>query len=135
MFFLIWAGLCLPGTTYSQSNSQPVLDTYLSVFKTNTADDLPLADDVTFLGALLPEPIVGRDQVIVFLNRVAPSVQLTQVKQAFESPSGACAELVFALQDGDLIMEEAHCIRIRDGEIVSIRLYFDPRPLLEASGT
>lgn len=130
----VWIWLIWPGMAASSESRQSLLDAYFSVFETKAADPLPLAEDATFFGSLLSEPIVGRDEVVAFLNRVAPSVQLKEVKQSFESDEGACAELVFLVQADDLAMEEAHCLKIRDGEIQSIRLYYDPRPLLEDSG-
>ena len=135
VFLLFWVWLIWSETAVSDQSKQPFLDAYLAVFETKTADQLPLAADATFIGSLLSEPIVGKDQVVSFLNRVAPSVQLKQVKQSFEGDGGACAELVFVFQNQDVTLEEAHCIRIGDGKITSIRLYYDPRPLLESSGT
>ncbi|MEM1174123.1 MAG: nuclear transport factor 2 family protein [Pseudomonadota bacterium] len=122
-----------PAVAVSVESKQPILDAYFTVFETKTADHLPLADDATFFGALLAEPIVGRDQVIAFLNRVAPSVQLKDIKQAYEGDTGGCAELVFVFEGQGVTLEEAHCLTISDGKITAIRLYFDPRPLLEAS--
>lgn len=121
--------------TASSDHPQTILKAYFSVFETKSANDLPLSEDATFYGALLPEPIVGREAIIAFLNRVAPSVELKEVKQAFEGENGACAELVFAFLGAGITLEEAHCLKIDDGKIVSIRLYYDPRPLLEASGS
>ncbi|MEM6514101.1 MAG: nuclear transport factor 2 family protein [Pseudomonadota bacterium] len=124
-----------PGKAVSKDDEYTVLNAYFSVFETKSANDLPLSEDATFYGALLPEPIVGREAIIAFLNRVAPSVELKEVKQAFEGESGACAELVFTFSGAGVTLEEAHCLKIDEGQIVSIRLYYDPRPLLEASGS
>lgn len=132
--FLLWLSLVWPATTVADETNQPILNAYFSVFETKMADQLPLAESATFFGSLLSEPIVGKKEVISFLNRVAPSVKLEQVKQSFEGDNGACAELVFVFQSQDVTLEEAHCIRIKDGKITSIRLYYDPRPLLEVSG-
>ncbi|MEL7312615.1 MAG: hypothetical protein AAFN07_13970 [Pseudomonadota bacterium] len=130
-FVLVISALLLcPAEALAGEHDYPILDAYLSVFRSKVADELPLSDDVTFYGSLLPEPIVGRNQVITFFNKVAPSVQLRQVKQAFEGANGACAELVFYFEGADVLLEEAHCIQIKDGKILSIRLYYDPRPLM-----
>ena len=119
------------GPAAEASNPSPnLLGAYLAVFEAEAADALPLADDASFYGALLPAPIVGRDEVRAFLNRVAPSVELLEVRQQFEGPDGACAELLFRF--GELELEEAHCLKFEDGQIAAIRLYYDPRPLLSS---
>ena len=131
LWFVLGVWFCCPALAASQD--QPLLTAYLSIFNSNVADDLPLSDGVTFYGSLLSEPIRGRDNVVVFLNRVTPSIQLKEVKQAYEGTTGACAELVFVLHEQDITLEEAHCMQIRNGQIEAIRLYYDPRPLMEAS--
>ena len=130
VFLAIGVWLFWSDEAASKDHERPILEAYFLVFDTKSANDLPLSEDATFFGSLLSEPITGRDQVVAFLNRVAPSVELKQVKQAFEGPYGACAELVFFFQAQDVTLEEAHCIKIRDGKILSIRLYYDPRPLM-----
>ncbi|MEL7393364.1 MAG: hypothetical protein AAFU81_02100 [Pseudomonadota bacterium] len=112
----------------AHSAPPPVLDEYLRVFEEKSTDHLVLTDDASFFGALLSDPIVGDQEIIAFLNRVLPSLELVEVKQAHQGLNGACAELVFQFGDQDL--EEAHCITFEQGAISSIRLYFDPRPLL-----
>ena len=116
----------LAGCVHAEST--PVLDEYLSVFNEKTTANLPLSDDASFYGPLLSEPIVGNDEVAQFLDRVLPSLELVRVKQALEGDGGACAELVFGF--GDRELEEVHCIEFQQGAITSLRLYFDPRPLL-----
>ncbi|MEM1380409.1 MAG: hypothetical protein AAGH41_07285 [Pseudomonadota bacterium] len=107
---------------------EALLSIYIDVFDKNAVDGLPLAENVTFSGPLLAEPIVGRDQVAAFLSQVSPSVAVIEVRQSFEGPEGGCAEL--ALRVGDRDVEEVHCVTFDDGAISAIRLYFDPRPLL-----
>lgn len=119
-----------PGLIVGSTNDQPMLDQYLAVFIDKSADDLPLTDGATFYGALLPAPIVGRDEVTAFLNRVSPAVDLVEVRQRFEGESGACAELLFRF-GGGVELEEAHCLTIQGDNISAIRLYYDPRPLLD----
>ena len=104
------------------------MDQYLTVFTEKTTDNLLLSDDASFYGPLLSEPIVGNDEIVQFLDQVLPSFELVQVKQALEGDDGACAELVFRY--GDLELEEVHCMDFQQGVISSIRLYFDPRPIL-----
>lgn len=107
-----------------------LIDQYLSVFDQNSADDLPLTDDASFDGALLDEPIIGRDNVIAFLNRVSPGVEFTQIVHRFETDKGACLEARVEFSGVDGTLEEAHCFDIEDGKIAAVRLYYDPRPLL-----
>jgi len=109
------------------------LDRYLAALEEQTGAELPLSEEVTFNGSLLPQPIVGREQVLGFLNQVLPSIELTDIKQRLEGPDGACAELVFHFPERGVSLDEVHCLTIKDGSITAIRLYFDPRPYLEAT--
>ncbi|MEO1040710.1 MAG: nuclear transport factor 2 family protein [Pseudomonadota bacterium] len=124
-------GLGLISTTAAQSQETPVFDTYFTLFETLSADHLPLTEDVTFDGTLLSDTIVGRENVVSFLNRAVPSlgIQSVAIQQRFETADGACAELIFTYETRGTV-EYAHCLEIEDGEISAIRLYFDPRPFL-----
>ena len=122
----------LSSVATAEDSKTPVFDAYFTVFEGGSADNLPLTDDVMFDGSLLPEPIAGRDAVVLFLNRVVPSLGIMSidVKQIFETRDGACAELVFNYETLGQV-EYAHCLEIAGGEISAIRLYFDPRPFLD----
>ena len=118
----------LVSTSAAAETHNPVLEQYLDVYMNKSTSGLVLSEQATFYGALLSEPIVGREQIIAFLDRVLPSVELLEVKQVFEDAEGGCAELVFRI-DG-VRAEEAHCLRIDQQAVSGIRLYYDPRPLL-----
>ena len=122
---------CVTAMPLAYADTPSVLDQYLALYETESANVLPLTEDVTFDGSLLPEPIMGRDAVVSFLNRVVPSlgIKSVEIQQRFETADGACVEILFDYETlGQL--EYAHCLEIEDGQISAIRLYFDPRPFL-----
>lgn len=125
--FLLYPLLIATSATWAADSK---LQTYLDALRSGSAHDLPLTGDATFYGALLPAPIVGRDAVVSFLNRVLPSITLKEVRQQFEGENGACAELLFEFEGLPEPLEEAHCIEYEGDSISRIRLYYDPRPLI-----
>ena len=143
--------LAFPQSTFaSQIDSKPmamptnadsvdaryIAEAYIDALQEKSMDDLPLATDVTFSGPLLPEPIVGRGPVSAFLNRVAPALASVDVKSINTHDKGACieTEVVFASMP-DRSLPEVACLSVNQGEITGIRLYFDPRPLIDDSET
>ncbi|MEL7312727.1 MAG: nuclear transport factor 2 family protein [Pseudomonadota bacterium] len=111
---------------------QELAEMYVESLSSNQVADLPLSDDVQFHGPLLEEPIEGRQQVLAFLNRVAPSLLRIEAAAIHVSDDGACIETVvqFAGMSDQELMEVA-CLRVTDGNITAIQLYFDPSPFLE----
>jgi len=116
----------------AEDETGSLFDQYFTLYETQSADDLPLADDVTFDGPLLSEAIVGKHNVVAFLNRLVPNLGLQSVEviQRLESDEGACAELLFHYETSGQL-EYAHCLEFEQRKISAIRLYFDPRPFLE----
>ena len=117
-------------------DARHIAEAYIDALQEKSMDDLPLATDVTFSGPLLPEPIVGRGPVSAFLNRVAPALASVDVKSINTHDKGACieTEVVFASMP-DRSLPEVACLSVNQGEITGIRLYFDPRPLIDDSET
>ena len=112
----------------AKAESPSLLDQYLAVFESKTAETVPLAENANFNGPLLAKPLVGRGDVAGFLTRVSTSLEITRVIQRFETLDGACAELVFYVEEQDFTADEVHCLTYEDGQITSVRLYFDPSP-------
>ncbi|MEM6827391.1 MAG: hypothetical protein AAF553_05560 [Pseudomonadota bacterium] len=112
----------------------PVFDQYFTLFEKKSANELPLTDDVTFDGTLLPEAIRGKPAVVGFLNNAVPNLGIKSIKtvQKFETEEGACAELMFDYETRGTV-EYVHCLEIEGGQISAIRLYFDPRPFLNST--
>ena len=129
--FASLAATLLGCTSFAHAQDASLLDEYFTLFETQSANTLPLAETVTFDGTTLPQPIVGRPAVIGFLNQIVPSLGIEEIEvvQRFETLDGACVELVFQYEARDAV-EYAHCLEFENGEITAIRLYFDPRPFL-----
>ena len=126
--FSFAAALVAVSLSTAKAEGPSLLDQYLAVFESKTAETLPLAENASFNGPLLSRPIVGRGDVAGFLTRVSTSLEITQVIQRFETLDGACAELVFYFEEQDFTVDEVHCLTFEDGQITSVRLYFDPSP-------
>ena len=118
-------------TSLAHAQDASLLDEYFALFETQSANTLPLAEDISFDGTTLPAPIVGRPAVVGFLNQIVPRLGIEEITvvQRFETLNGACVELVFEYEARDFV-EYAHCLEFENGEITAIRLYFDPRPFL-----
>ncbi|MEM0928503.1 MAG: hypothetical protein AAGI89_04335 [Pseudomonadota bacterium] len=109
--------------------NEAVAQTFFDGMASGDVEQIKLADAVTFSGPLLNEPLSGKPAVSSFLDGVAAQLSIT-VEQTYLSETGTCSEVTARSASG-IQTEEAICLDIQDGEVTSIRLYFDPRPFLE----
>lgn len=128
------ATLCIADET-ATIGPRELAEIYVKSLNSKQISDLPLSEDVEFDGPLLDNPIQGKQSVLSFLSEVAPFLSQYEASAFHTSESGACIETVVSFEGmGDESLFEVTCLSTEYGKINSIRLYFDPRPLIENSG-
>lgn len=93
---------------------------------------IPLAGDVVYSSPLLPEPIEGEGAVRAHIAAIAPFVSRVELKRALYDGDSAALVIEFESVNG-VVIEGTEFLRIEDGRIREIRVYFDTGPLLRGS--
>lgn len=101
----------------------------IQALDSNDATVVPLAADVAHGGPLQPEPIKGETAVREHLAAIAPFLSRVELKRAlFDGDSAAL--VVEMVGVNGVVIEGAQFLRIEDGRICDIRVYFDTAPLM-----
>ena len=104
-----------------------LLETYIDAYKTGDFGKAGFAADVTFEGPLTNGRIAGKPAVQKFLSTVR--AKDVRVKRQIIDGQFACVLADFETTEG-IVVPFCEFFRIRNGLIVEIRPYFDPRPLV-----
>ena len=104
-----------------------LLDAYVNGYKTGDWGKVRFAADVTFEGPLTNAKIVGKPALQKFLSNVR--AKDVRVKRRIIDGQFACVLADFETTEG-IVVPFCEFFHINDGEIVEIRPYFDPRPLI-----
>jgi ketosteroid isomerase-like protein len=86
-----------------------------------------LDDNVEFLGPL--GTTRGADAYIEGVQGFARSIDRVEINHSISENEHAVLLYALVTKDGKRVPTAGHYI-VRDGKIVSVRAYFDPRPLL-----
>lgn len=89
----------------------------------------PLTADVTYGGPLQSEPIRGEAAVREHLAAIAPFLSRVDLKRALFDGDSAALVLEIESVNG-VVIEGTQFLRVGDGRIRDIRVYFDTTPLL-----
>jgi limonene-1,2-epoxide hydrolase len=104
------------------------VETYLNGLGSKDVSSAPFHPDVSFEGPLGP-PIQGATAVRQFLTGMFPVINGVRiVRYIVEGQWCAC---VFDFDTVFGVIPIMDCFRVIDGQIVSIRPYYDPRPVVE----
>ena len=106
-----------------------LLDTYIAALKSGDYSSVPFSPSVSFLGPLHDAPLQGKEAVVAFLSEVSKGIQDIRINQYIIDGTDVCIIIDFETKTG-AVLPVADYIRIEAGEIVHIRPFFDPRPLL-----
>lgn len=131
----VWAGLAMSGCSKNTDQSSQdqkdsiaaLLDGYVNGYKTGDWGKVRFAADVTFEGPLTNAKIVGKPALQKFLSNVR--AKDVRVKRRIIDGQFACVLADFETTEG-IVVPFCEFFHINDGEIVEIRPYFDPRPLI-----
>ncbi|HJT87197.1 MAG TPA: nuclear transport factor 2 family protein [Bryobacteraceae bacterium] len=104
------------------------VDAYLNALAAKDISAAPLHPDVTFESPLSP-PIRGRDAVRQVFAGFFPSMKAIKVSRHIANSEWCATLLEMETPFGTLPMVD--CFHVIDGQIRSIRVYFDPRPIVD----
>jgi hypothetical protein len=106
------------------------VETYIAALISGKYDGVAFSDNVEFLGPLHESPLVGKAAVLGFLEEVSTWVKDVRIQKRIVDDGSVCLLIDFEAKDGTVV-QMADYIELRGGKIVSIRPFYDPRPLLE----
>jgi len=90
---------------------------------------VPLSADAAHSSPLQSEPIQGEAAVREHLAAIAPFLSRVELKRALYDGDSAAVVLEIESVNG-VVIEGSQFLRIEDGRIREIRVYFDTGPLL-----
>jgi len=107
-----------------------VVETYIDAVRRNDADSLPLHSDVVFESPLgRYEGVASFRKGLAGFVRILKSIEVVRLKADDDTCAAVLKiDTVFGMLP---FLEYFH---VADGQIVSIRAYYDPRPILEGTG-
>jgi ketosteroid isomerase-like protein len=114
-----------------------VVNRFYEVTDNRAVDELRdlVADDVTFEGPLMQAQ--GASEYVAMNQQLLPFHRGTRMLHQFVDGDSVCSIYELDLktpQGGDLNLEIADCIQVKEGKIASQRIYFDPRAFDAAFG-
>lgn len=102
--------------------------TYFAALRSGDVDSIPLDRNVQFDGVLLEEPILGEQALREFLAGLAENIASLKVHQTIVEGDNACAIFTWVTPSG-IKIDMCDQFHFKDGRIVYLRPFFDPRPL------
>ncbi len=108
-----------------------VVKAYLEAVEDNDLEALPLHPDVVFESPL--NSIRGIDAFREAIAKFAPILKSVEIEHLTADDEGCAAVLNLDTVFG--VVPFLEYFRVKDGQIVSVRAYYDPRPMLERKAT
>jgi hypothetical protein len=113
-----------------QEAIEGLLDQFFQAVKTNDMGLVPLADQVSYSGNLLPKAAEGAVAVRNYLSGAAPFIKSFQIEERVIA-SGSAAVLVRYEGINGVQFEGSYFMDFEQGRIARIRTVFDSRPLMQ----
>ena len=104
-----------------------IIENYFSCLKEKTLEKAPFAADIEF-DAPTAGPFSGRDAVLAFFGQATQFIVQAHPKQFVVD--GEHAVVIMDLETVAGMIPVAEVFHVVNGEIKSIRPYYDPRPLV-----
>ena len=108
----------------SRAEKVAAVEAYLDCFTTRDLSQLPLAEDATFEGPLVPK-LVGRQTIKGFLLRILPMIKGIQLERHIVE--GDSVATVFDMETVNGVDHVFDYIQVVNGEIKAIRTFYDPK--------
>jgi limonene-1,2-epoxide hydrolase len=105
-----------------------VVEAYLYGLGSKDVSAAPFHPDIVFAGPLGP-PITGAAALREFLTGLFPAINGVDVVRHIVD--GEWCATVFDFDTTFGVIPIMDCFRVTDGQIVSVRPYYDPRPVIE----
>jgi hypothetical protein len=104
-----------------------VVETYINAVRRNDAEGLPLSPDVVFVSPLgRYQGLAAFQKGLADFFRILKSIEIVRLTADDETCAAALKiDTIFGMIP---FLEYFHVVK---GEIVSIRAYYDPRPILQ----
>ncbi len=106
-----------------------LVNVYIQALKSGDYSSVKFSSSVSFLGPLHDEPLKGKEAVVTFLSEVSGGMEDVRMNKYVIDGSDVCILIDFETKDGT-VLPVVDYIKIEAGQIVHIRPFFDPRPLL-----
>jgi hypothetical protein len=107
----------------SREQKVAAVEAYLDCFATKDLSKVPLAEEVTFEGPLVPK-LAGRQAIKGFLSSILPMIKGIQLKQHIVE--GDYVATVFDMETVNGVNHVFDWIQVVDGEIKAIRTFYYP---------
>ena len=104
------------------------VEAYLNGLGSKDLNAAPFHQDIVFEGPLGP-PIHGAAALREFLTGMFPAINGIQIVRHIVE--GEWCATVFDFKTAFGVIPIMDCFRVVEGQIVSIRPYYDPRPVIE----
>jgi SnoaL-like domain len=108
----------------SREQKVAAVEAYLNCFATKDLSNVPLAEDATFEGPLVPK-LDGRQTIKGFLASILPMIKGIQVKQHIVE--GDYVATVFDMETAKGVDHVFDRIHVVDGEIKGIHSFYYPK--------
>jgi limonene-1,2-epoxide hydrolase len=118
----------LGGEDHMREDVIRVVEAYLNGLGSKDVSTIPFHPDVVFEGPLGP-PIRGADSVRAFLAGLFGAVLGVRIVRHIVE--GEWCASVFDFHTTFGVIPIVDCFHVIDGQIVSVRPYYDPRPIVE----
>lgn len=119
----------------ASARTRTAIEAYFDGLNRKDIGAVPFAPDVVFTTPMLPAPVRGEAAVRTFVQGTLPGFTGAKVERHIVE-----GEHAFTLFDIDWperggAIKSSDYFHVVDGRIREIRVYFDPRPLLDRGGT
>ena len=106
-----------------------LVNVYMQGLKSGDYSSVKFSSSVSFLGPLHDEPLKGKEAVVAFLTEVSGGMADVRMNKYVIDGSDVCILIDFETKDGT-VLPCVDYIKMEADQIVHIRPFFDPRPLL-----
>lgn len=107
-----------------------LLEQFFQAIGNRDMSRLPLADQVTYSGNMLPEGPRGAEAVRQYMSEAAPFIKSLHVEDTVIGSTSAAVLVRYEAING-VRFEGCYFMDFEDGRIARIRTVFDSRPLMQ----
>jgi CRP-like cAMP-binding protein len=112
------------------SATEELLGQFFQAIENCDMSQLPLGDQVTYSGTMLPDGAEGADAVRTYMSETAPFIKSFRIEEAVME-SRSAAVLVRYKGTNTVSFEGCYFMDFENDQIIRIRTVFDSRPLMQ----
>ena len=114
----------------AHTQTDAVINAYFEGLNKNDISDVPFAENAVLLNPMLADPVIGADDIKQLINGAIGTLETANVKRRIVDGENACVMFDYVDKSG-LVVNIVDCFVVKNGEIVDLELYYDPRRFLE----